>query len=35
MNFTVNLMGGIVAYSLQPVKPRIVVLDSRDSPAVN
>ena len=35
MNFTVNLMGGIVAYCLQPVKPRIAVWDSRDSLAVN
>ncbi|MDB5741924.1 MAG: hypothetical protein JWR68_2629, partial [Polaromonas sp.] len=27
----VNLMAGIVAYCLQPVKPRIALLDSRDS----
>ncbi|MDB5741914.1 MAG: transposase, family, partial [Polaromonas sp.] len=31
MNFAVNLMAGIVAYCLQPVKPRIALLDSRDS----
>ena len=35
MNFTVNLMAGIVAYCLQPVKPRIAVWDSRDPLAVN
>jgi hypothetical protein len=29
MNFAVNLMAGIVAYCLQPVKPRIAVWDSR------
>ena len=34
-NFAVNLMAGIVAYCLQPVKPRIAVGDSRDSLAVN
>ena len=32
MNFTVNLMAGIVAYCLQPVKPRIAVWDSRPPP---
>jgi transposase len=35
MNFAVNLMAGIVAYCLQPVKPRIAVWDSRDPLAVN
>lgn len=35
MNFTVNLMAGIVAYCLQPVKPRIALRDSRDALAVN
>ena len=35
MNFAVNLMAGIVAYCLQPVKPRIAVWDSRDPFAVN
>ena len=35
MNFTVNLMAGIVAYCLQPVKSRIAVWDSRDPLAVN
>ena len=34
-NFAVNLMAGIVAYCLQPVKPRIAVWDSRDPLAVN
>ena len=34
MNFAVNLMAGIVAYCLQPVKPRIEVGDSRDPLAV-
>ena len=34
-NFAVNLMAGIVAYCLQPVKPRIAVSDSRDPLAVN
>ena len=34
-NFVVNLMAGIVAYCLQPVKPRIAVWDSRDPLAVN
>jgi len=29
MNFAVNLMAGIVAYCLQPVKPRIAVWDCR------
>ena len=32
-NFAVNLMAGIVAYCLQPVKPRI--WDSREPLAVN
>ncbi len=35
MNFAVNLMAGIVAYCLQPVKPRIALRDSRDVLAVN
>ena len=35
MNFAVNLMAGIVAYCLQPVKPRIAVWDCRDPLAVN
>ena len=35
MNFAVNVMAGIVAYCLQPVKPRIAVWDSRDPLAVN
>jgi predicted amino acid racemase len=34
-NFAVNLLAGIVAYCLQPVKPRIAVWDSRDPLAVN
>jgi len=34
-NFAVNLMAGIVAYCLQPVKPRIALRDSRDTLAVN
>ena len=34
-NFAVNLMAGIVAYCLQPVKPRIAVWDSREPLAVN
>ena len=34
-NFAVNLMAGIVAYCLQPVKPRISLRDSRDTMAVN
>lgn len=34
MNFAVNLMAGIVAYCLQPVKPRIAIWDSRDPLAV-
>ena len=34
-NFAVNLMGGIVAYCLLPVKPRIVLRDSRDTLATN
>lgn len=34
-NFAVNLLAGIVAYCLQPVKPRIAVRDSRDLLAVN
>jgi len=34
-NFAVNLMAGIVAYCLQPVKPRIAVWDSRDPLAVS
>jgi transposase len=34
-NFAVNLMAGIVAYCLQPVKPRIAVWDSRDPLPVN
>ena len=34
-NFAVNLMAGIVAYCLSPVKPRIAVWDSRDILAVN
>ena len=34
-NFAVNLLAGIVAYCLQPVKPRIAVWDSRDPFAVN
>ena len=35
MNFAVNLMAGIVAYCLQPVKPRIAVWDSREPLNVN
>ena len=35
MNFAVNLMAGIVAYCLQPVKPRIALWDSRDTLIVN
>ncbi|ABM39386.1 IS982 family transposase [Polaromonas naphthalenivorans] len=35
MNFAVNLMAGIVAYCLQPVKPRIALRDSRGTLAVN
>jgi len=35
MNFAVNLVAGIVAYCLQPVKPRIALRDSRDTLAVN
>ena len=35
MNFAVNLMAGIVAYCLQPVKPQIALRDSRDTLAVN
>lgn len=31
MNFAVNLMAGIVAYCLQPVKPRIKLRDCRDA----
>ena len=34
-NFAVNLMAGIVAYCLQPVKPQIALRDSRDMLAVN
>jgi Transposase DDE domain len=34
-NFAVNLMAGIVAYCLQPVKPRIALRHCRDAPAVN
>ncbi|WP_349283072.1 transposase [Polaromonas hydrogenivorans] len=34
-NFAVNLMAGIVAYCLSPVKPRIAVWDSRNPLAVN
>jgi hypothetical protein len=34
-NFAVNLLAGIVAYCLQPVKPRIAVWDSRDCLVVN
>ena len=34
-NFAVNLMADIVAYCLQPVKPRIALRDSRDMLAVN
>ena len=34
-NFAVNLMAGIVAYCLSPVKPRIAVWDSRDPLDVN
>jgi transposase len=34
-NFAVNLMAGIVAYCLQPVKPRIALRDSRDTLAGN
>ena len=34
-NFVVNLMAGIVAYCLQPVKLRISVWDSRNPLAVN
>jgi hypothetical protein len=35
MNFAVNLMAGIVAYCVQPVKPRIALRDSGDTLAVN
>ena len=35
MNFAVNLMAGIVAYCLQPVKPRIQLRDCRDALAVS
>lgn len=34
-NFAVNLLAGIVAYCLQPVKPRIAVRNSRDLLVVN
>ncbi len=34
-NFAVNLIAGIVAYCLQPVKPRIALRDCRDALAVN
>jgi len=34
-NFAVNLMAGIVAYCLSPVKPRIALRDSRDTLAVS
>lgn len=34
-NFATNLMGGIVAYCLFPVKPRIVLRDSRNTLATN
>jgi transposase len=34
MNFSVNLMAGIVAYCLQAVKPRIKVRDCRDAVSV-
>lgn len=34
-NFAVNLMAGIVAYCLQPVKPRIALRHCRDALAVN
>jgi len=34
-NFAVNLMAGIVAYCLSPVKPRIALLYSRDTLAVS
>jgi transposase len=35
MNFAVNLLAGIVAYCLQPVKPCIALQDCRDTLAVN
>lgn len=31
MNFAVNLMAGLVAYCLQPVKPHIKLRDCRDA----
>jgi transposase len=34
-NFAVNLLAGIVAYCLSPVKPHIALQDSRDTLAVN
>ena len=34
-NFATNLMGGIVVYWIFPVKPRIVLRDSRDTLATN
>lgn len=35
MNFAANLMAGIAAYCLQPVKPHVALLDSRDTLAAN
>lgn len=35
MNFAVNLMAGIVAYCMQPVKPRIKLHHCRDAMTVS